>query len=68
MDEDAYQAYRSVIASPTLRSIWAEVYGERFWPDLDPPWTLATIEDAQFVASRFGAHGAPRLVDLGCLL
>ena len=66
MDEDAYQAYSSVIASPTLRSIWAEVYGERFWPDLDPPWTQATIEDAQFVASRLGEQGDPRLVDLGC--
>jgi ubiquinone/menaquinone biosynthesis C-methylase UbiE len=66
MDEDAYQAYRSVIVSPTLHSIWAEVYGEKFWPDLDPPWTQATIEDVRFVADRLGAHGPSRFVDLGC--
>ncbi|NJO23791.1 MAG: class I SAM-dependent methyltransferase, partial [Sphingomonadales bacterium] len=66
MDEDAYQAYRSVIVSPTLRSIWAEVYGDRFWPDLDPPWTQATIEDVRFVADRLGVDGTSRLVDLGC--
>lgn len=66
MDEDAYQAYRSVIVSPTLRSIWAEVYGDRFWPDLDPPWTQATIEDVRFVADRLRAGEASRLVDLGC--
>ena len=66
MDEDAYQAYRSVIVSPTLRSIWAEVYGNSFWPDLDPPWTQATIEDVRFVADRLGAGGSGRLVDLGC--
>lgn len=67
MDENAYQAYRSVIVSPTLRSIWAEVYGGRFWPDLDPPWTQATIEDVRFVTDRLGAHGAgSRIVDLGC--
>ena len=54
MDEDAYQAYRSVIVSPTLRSVWAEVYGDRFWPDLDPPWTQATIEDVRFVAESIG--------------
>ena len=66
MDEDFYQAYRSVIVSPTLRSIWAEVYGDRFWPDLDPPWTQATIEDVRFVADRLGAHSGSRFVDLGC--
>jgi ubiquinone/menaquinone biosynthesis C-methylase UbiE len=66
MDEDAYRAYRSVIVSPTLRSIWVEAYGDSFWPDLDPPWTQATIEDVRFVANRLGAHGASRFVDLGC--
>jgi ubiquinone/menaquinone biosynthesis C-methylase UbiE len=66
VDEQAYQAYRSVIVSPTLRSIWAGVYGDRFWPDLDPPWTQATIQDARFLADRLGARGASRLVDLGC--
>ena len=61
MDEDAYQAYRSVIVSPTLRSIWAEVYGERFWSDLDLPWTQATIEDVRFVGAdraRTRRHGS----------
>ena len=43
MDDDAYQAYRSVVESPTLRSIWANVYGSRLWSDIDPPWTLATL-------------------------
>ena len=66
MNEDAYKAYRSVIVSPTLRSIWAQVYGERFWPDLDPPWTQATIEDVRFVAGRLSADKTSRLVDLGC--
>jgi ubiquinone/menaquinone biosynthesis C-methylase UbiE len=66
MDEDAYRAYRSVIMSPTLHSIWAEVYGDRFWSDLDPPWTQATIEHVRFVAARLGAGEASRLVDLGC--
>jgi ubiquinone/menaquinone biosynthesis C-methylase UbiE len=41
-----------------------EVYGDRFWPDLDPPWTLATIDDARFVADQL--RRATRLVDLGC--
>jgi len=61
MDEDAYKAYRSVIVSPTLRSIWAQVYGESFWPDLDPPWTQATIEDVRFVRAdwaRTRRHGS----------
>jgi ubiquinone/menaquinone biosynthesis C-methylase UbiE len=66
MDEDAYRAYRSVIVSPTLRSIWVEVYGDRFWPDLDPPWTQATIEDVRFLADRLGTHSGSRFVDLGC--
>lgn len=66
MDEDAYRAYRSVIVSPTLRSIWTEAYGNSFWPDLDPPWTQATIEDVRFVADRLGGRGASRFVDLGC--
>ncbi|MFZ0855207.1 MAG: methyltransferase domain-containing protein [Hyphomicrobiaceae bacterium] len=66
MDEEAYQAYRSVIVSPTLRSIWAEAYGERFWPDLDPPWTQATIDDVRFVTGQLGPDATSRLVDLGC--
>jgi ubiquinone/menaquinone biosynthesis C-methylase UbiE len=66
MDEDAYQAYRSVISSPTLKSLWAEVYGDRFRPDLDPPWTQATIDDAGFVTDRLRLGGTSRIVDLGC--
>ena len=66
MDEDAYLAYRSVIMSPTLQSVWAEVYGDRFWPDLDPPWTQATIDDVRFVADQLRANATSQLVDLGC--
>jgi ubiquinone/menaquinone biosynthesis C-methylase UbiE len=66
MDEDAYQAYRSVVESPTLRSIWASVYGSRFWSDIDPPWTLATLDDVHFVAERLCPKQISRLVDLGC--
>jgi ubiquinone/menaquinone biosynthesis C-methylase UbiE len=66
MDENAYQAYRSVIVSPTLKSIWAQVYGDRFWPDLDPPWTQATIDDAHFVADRLRPNAGSKIVDLGC--
>ncbi len=66
MDEEAYQAYRSAIVSPTLRSIWAEAYGERFWPDLDPPWTQATIDDVRFVTAQLRPDASSRFVDLGC--
>ena len=66
MDEDAYQAYRSVVESPTLRSIWARVYGSRFWSDIDPPWTLATLDDVHFVAERLCPKRISRLVDFGC--
>ena len=66
MDEDAYLAYRSAIVSPTLGAIWAKVYAERFWPDLDPPWTQATIDDVQYAVDRLGTGAASRLVDLGC--
>jgi ubiquinone/menaquinone biosynthesis C-methylase UbiE len=55
-----------VIVSPTLRSIWAEAYGERFWPDLDPPWTQATIDDVWFTTDRLRPSGTSRFVDLGC--
>ena len=66
MDEDAYQAYRSVVESPTLRSIWASVYGSRLWSDIDPPWTLATLDDVHFVAEHLCPKQISRLVDLGC--
>lgn len=66
MDEDAYQAYRSVVESPTLRSIWESVYGSRFWSGIDPPWTLATLDDVHFVAERLCSKQISRLVDLGC--
>ena len=66
MDEDAYQAYRSVVESPTLRSIWASVYGNQFWRDVDPPWTLATLDDVHFVAERLCTKQTSRLVDFGC--
>ena len=66
MDDDAYRAYRSVVVSPTLRSIWTTVYGEWFWPDIDPPWTQATICDVRFAMDQFGQTPAPQLVDLGC--
>ena len=42
------QAFRSAIESPTLRSIWAVVYGDFFGSDLEPPWTLSTIDDLRF--------------------
>ena len=66
MDEDAYQAYRSVIISPTLRSIWAEAYGDRFWSELDPPWTQATNDDVRFVMDHLRPTVGSKLVDLGC--
>jgi 2-polyprenyl-3-methyl-5-hydroxy-6-metoxy-1,4-benzoquinol methylase len=66
MDEDAYQAYRSVIISPTLRSIWAEAYGDRFWSELDPPWTQATNDDVRFVMDYLRPTVGSKLVDLGC--
>jgi 2-polyprenyl-3-methyl-5-hydroxy-6-metoxy-1,4-benzoquinol methylase len=66
MDEDAYQAYRSVVESLTLRSIWASVYGNRFWSDVDPPWTLATLDDVHFVAECLCPKQISRLVDFGC--
>jgi 2-polyprenyl-3-methyl-5-hydroxy-6-metoxy-1,4-benzoquinol methylase len=66
MDEDAYQAYRSVVESPTLRSIWESVYGSRFWSGIDPPWTLATLDDVHFVAEQLCSKQISRLVDLGC--
>jgi hypothetical protein len=49
MDEDAYQAYRSVIVSPTLRSIWAEVYGDRFCAGFSDAWMtpLSTRADGR---------------------
>jgi len=66
MNEDAYQAYRSVVESPTLRSIWANVYGNLFWSDVDPPWTLATLNDVHFVAARLCTKQRSRFVDFGC--
>lgn len=66
MDEDAYQAYRSVVESPALRSIWKTVYGARFWTGVDPPWTLATVDDVQFATERLSPQKTCRLVDLGC--
>ena len=66
MSEGDYNAYRSVVESPTLRSIWAEVYGDRFWTDVDPPWTQATVDDVHFVTARLSPAKSSRLVDLGC--
>ena len=66
MDEDGYKAYRSVVESSALRSIWAEVYGDRFWTDVDPPWTLATVDDVHFVTACLSPTQSCRLVDLGC--
>ena len=66
MDDDAYQAYRSVVESPTLRSIWASVYGNQLWSDADPPWTLAPFDDVHFVAARLCTKQRSRLVDFGC--
>lgn len=66
MDEDAYRAYRSVVESPTLRSIWAAAYGSRFWSDVDPPWTLATLDDVRFIAERLQPKQISRLVEFGC--
>ena len=66
MDEDAYQAYRSVVESPTLRSIWGSVYGSRLWNGIDPPWTLATLDDVHFVAERLCSKQISRLADFGC--
>lgn len=65
MDATAYRAYCSVIESPTLRVIWARAYGQRFWDEVEPPWTLATIDDVQFVVHALHGQSA-RLVDLGC--
>ena len=65
MDE-AYQAYRSAVESPTLRSIWTDVYCERMWEGGDPPTTVATIDDVRFVARSLDPRQASRLVDLGC--
>src|SRR5512143_1220422 len=66
MDTDAYQAYRSVAESSTLRSIWAEVYRDRLWEGASPPATMATIDDVQFVTKWLEPQQASRLVDLGC--
>lgn len=65
MDE-AYQAYRSVVESPTLRSIWGDVYGERLWDGADPPATMATIDDVQFVTRNLNPQEGSRLIELGC--
>ena len=64
--DDAYQAYRSAVVSPTLRSIWADVYRERLWEGAIPPWTMATIDDVRFVVGRLKPQATSRIVDLGC--
>ena len=64
--DDAYQAYRSAVVSPTLRSIWSDVYRERLWERAVPPWTIATVDDVAFVVDRLKPQPLSRIVDLGC--
>lgn len=64
--DEAYQAYRSAAESPTLRSIWADVYRERLWEGAEPPATMATIDDVRFVTDNLNPQQASRLVELGC--
>lgn len=66
MNDEASLAYRRTVESLTLRSIWARAYGDRFWPDGEPPWTMATIDDVQFAMARLNGLATSRFVDAGC--
>jgi methylase of polypeptide subunit release factors len=65
-DGYGFQAYRSAVESPTVRSIWADVYRDRLWPGAEPPWTLATADDVRFATERTKPQASSRFVDLGC--
>ena len=65
MDE-AFLAYRSMVESPTLRSIWVDVYRDRLWEEAAPPATMATIDDIRFVTDHVNPQKTSRIVELGC--
>jgi ubiquinone/menaquinone biosynthesis C-methylase UbiE len=64
--DEAYESYCARAKSLTFRSIWADVYGNRFWEGCAPPWTLATIDDIRFVVDKLDPQGSSRFLDLGC--
>jgi SAM-dependent methyltransferase len=66
MTASPLDSYRSLLDSTALRSAWAEGYGERFWPDSEPPLSEATKDDAEFVLERLAVGPQSVVADLGC--
>jgi ubiquinone/menaquinone biosynthesis C-methylase UbiE len=64
--DDAYVSFRSAVASPTVRAVWKKAYGDRFWEGAEPPWSMATKDDAAFAVDALRPGPASLIADLGC--
>jgi SAM-dependent methyltransferase len=64
--DDPYFIYRSAVVSPTVRAVWAKAYGNRFWDEAEPPWSMATKDDAAFAVDALRAGATSLIADLGC--